>query len=114
CSSVIVRPILGSTVLYSSWLVREENMELGRDYDTSGSVKYVVELARALANMKGVYRVDLLTQQITSAEVDSSYGEPIDMLACPSKGSGSYGAYIVRIPGGPHFHMHLHFGVWIL
>ncbi|KAL2499384.1 putative sucrose-phosphate synthase 4 [Abeliophyllum distichum] len=82
-------------------LVRGENMELGRDSDTGGQVKYVVELARALANMKGIHRVDLLTRQITSPEVDSSYGEPIEMLSCPSDGFGSCGAYIIRIPCGP-------------
>ncbi|XP_050215109.1 sucrose-phosphate synthase 4 [Mercurialis annua] len=82
-------------------LVRGENMELGRDSDTGGQVKYVVELARALANTKGVYRVDLLTRQITSPEVDCSYGEPIEMLTCPPDASGSCGAYIVRLPCGP-------------
>ncbi|KAL6213055.1 hypothetical protein ACLB2K_012503 [Fragaria x ananassa] len=82
-------------------LVRGENMELGRDSDTGGQVKYVVELARALANTKGVYRVDLLTRQITSPEVDSSYGEPNEMLICPPDGSGSCGAYIIRLPCGP-------------
>ncbi|PIN11626.1 Glycosyltransferase [Handroanthus impetiginosus] len=82
-------------------LVRGENMELGRDSDTGGQVKYVVELARALANMEGVHRVDLLTRQITSPEVDFSYGEPIEMLSCPSDGFGSCGAYIIRIPCGP-------------
>ncbi|KAK4413456.1 putative sucrose-phosphate synthase 4 [Sesamum alatum] len=82
-------------------LVRGENMELGRDSDTGGQVKYVVELARALANMEGVHRVDLLTRQITSPEVDSAYGEPIEMLSCPSDGFGSCGAYIIRIPCGP-------------
>ncbi|KAL0359957.1 UNVERIFIED_CONTAM: putative sucrose-phosphate synthase 4 [Sesamum radiatum] len=64
-------------------------------------VKYVVELARALVNMEGVHRVDLLTRQITSSEVDSTYGEPIEMLSCPSDGFGSCGAYIIRIPCGP-------------
>ncbi|GMP79017.1 hypothetical protein CsSME_00034727 [Camellia sinensis var. sinensis] len=82
-------------------LVRGENMELGRDSDTGGQVKYVVELARALANMNGVYRVDLLTRQISSSDIDSSYGEPIEMLSCPSDGTGSCGAYIIRIPCGP-------------
>ncbi|XP_028799181.1 probable sucrose-phosphate synthase 4 isoform X2 [Neltuma alba] len=82
-------------------LVRGENMELGRDSDTGGQVKYVVELARALANTKGIYRVDLLTRQIASPEVDSSYGEPIEMLSCPLDGSGSCGAYIIRLPCGP-------------
>ncbi|KAL7118378.1 hypothetical protein ACP275_03G132800 [Erythranthe tilingii] len=76
-------------------LVRGENMELGRDSDTGGQVKYIVELARALANTEGVHRVDLLTRQITSPEVDSTYGEPIEML------SGGSGAYIIRIPCGP-------------
>ncbi|CAI9778177.1 unnamed protein product [Fraxinus pennsylvanica] len=42
-------------------LVRAENMELGRDSDAGGRVKYVVELAQALANMNGIHRVDLLT-----------------------------------------------------
>lgn len=81
-------------------LVRGDNMEIGRDSDTGGQVKYVVELARALANTEGVYRVDLLTRQIASPEVDSSYGEPNEMLSCPSDGTGSCGAYIIRIPCG--------------
>ncbi|KAI3929526.1 hypothetical protein MKX01_025694, partial [Papaver californicum] len=87
-------------------LVRGENMELGRDSDTGGQVKYVVELAKALANTKGVYRVDLLTRQIASSEVDSSYAEPIEMLTCPDDADGqsegeSCGAYIIRLPCGP-------------
>ncbi|XP_072969841.1 probable sucrose-phosphate synthase 2 [Typha angustifolia] len=88
-------------------LVRGENMELGRDSDTGGQVKYVVELARALSMMPGVYRVDLFTRQVSSRDVDWSYGEPAEMLS-----SGSYeadgsdlgesaGAYIIRIPCGP-------------
>lgn len=57
--------------------------------------------------MPGVYRVDLFTRQISSPDVDWSYGEPAEMLT-----SGSYepegndlgesaGAYIIRIPFGP-------------
>ncbi|KAK9082619.1 hypothetical protein Scep_029090 [Stephania cephalantha] len=88
-------------------LVRRENMELGRDSDTGGQIKYVVELSRALAKMPGVYRVDLLTRQISSSEVDWSYGEPTEMLTSgyeDAEGNGggeSGGAYIVRIPFGP-------------
>lgn len=84
-------------------LVRGYNMELGRDSDTGGQVKYVVELARALSMMQEVYRVDLLTRQICSPEVDWSYGEPTEMLTeGDADGSGeSSGAYIVRIPCGP-------------
>ncbi|KAG0560445.1 hypothetical protein M758_10G176100 [Ceratodon purpureus] len=87
-------------------LVRGDNMELGRDSDTGGQVKYVVEFARSLALMPDVYRVDLFTRQICSPDVDWSYGEPTEML-----GMGTYndseevgessGAYIVRIPFGP-------------
>ncbi|CAM6021442.1 unnamed protein product, partial [Sphagnum balticum] len=86
-------------------LVRGENMELGRDSDTGGQVKYVVEFARALALMPEVYRVDLLTRQICDPEVDWSYGEPTEMLSSGSNydsdGGESSGAYIVRIPCGP-------------
>ncbi|KAG8081670.1 hypothetical protein GUJ93_ZPchr0019g2676 [Zizania palustris] len=86
-------------------LVRGDNMELGRDSDTGGQVKYVVELARALAMMPGVYRVDLFTRQVSSPDVDWSYGEPTEMLTSGSTdgegGGESAGAYIVRIPCGP-------------
>lgn len=70
-------------------------------------MKYVVELARALSKMPGVYRVDLFTRQISSPEVDWSYGEPAEMLSSNSyetdvTDSGeSAGAYIIRIPCGP-------------
>ncbi|ERN14337.1 probable sucrose-phosphate synthase 1 [Amborella trichopoda] len=88
-------------------LIRGENMELGRDSDTGGQVKYVVELATALGTMPGVYRVDLLTRQISSSEVDWSYGEPTEMLTLGRPETSmqeigeSGGAYIVRIPFGP-------------
>ncbi|KAL3635132.1 sporulation-specific protein 4 [Castilleja foliolosa] len=52
--------------------------------------------------MKGVHRVDLLRRQIVSSDVDYTYAEPIEMLSCPSDGFGSCGAYIIRIPCGPH------------
>lgn len=48
--------------------------------ETISRVKYVVDLARALAKMPGVYRVDLFIQQISSPEVDWSHGEPTEML----------------------------------
>ncbi|KAF3565939.1 hypothetical protein DY000_02018364 [Brassica cretica] len=88
-------------------LIRGENMELGRDSDTGGQVKYVVELARALGSMPGVYRVDLLTRQVSSPDVDWSYGEPTEMLTprdsedYSDEMGESSGAYIVRIPFGP-------------
>ena len=74
-------------------------------FDTQ--VKYVVELARALGTMPGVYRVDLLTRQVSAPDVDWSYGEPTEMLNPRSsendmKETGeSSGAYIILIPFGP-------------
>ena len=66
-----------------------------------------MELARALGSMPGVYRVDLLTRQVLSPEVDWSYGEPTEMLP-PRNSDGlmdetgeSSGSYIIRIPFGP-------------
>ncbi|KAK6930700.1 Glycosyl transferase, family 1 [Dillenia turbinata] len=73
--------------------------------DTGDQIKYVVELARALARMPGVYRVDLFTRQILSTKVDWSYGEPTEMLITGSEDADdmgeSSGAYIIRIPFGP-------------
>ena len=67
----------------------------------------MVELSRALAKMPGVYRVDLFTRQISSPEVDWSYGEPTEMLTTAGEYADgndvgeSSGAYIIRIPFGP-------------
>nr|GEY49445.1 probable sucrose-phosphate synthase 1 [Tanacetum cinerariifolium] len=67
--------------------VRDENIELGRDSDIddqawfNNSSKYLVELARALASMPGVYQVDLHTQQVACPNVDWSYGEATEMLS---------------------------------
>ncbi|KAF3325886.1 putative sucrose-phosphate synthase 1 [Carex littledalei] len=90
-------------------LIRGENMELGRDSDTGGQVKYIVELARALGSTPGVHRVDLLTRQILADDVDWIYAEPVETLTSrncendespelPAEGGG---AYIIRIPFGP-------------
>eukprot|EP00253_Pinus_taeda_P019443 PITA_19443 len=57
--------------------------------------------------MPAVYRVDLLTRQISSPDVDWNYGEPTEMLSSGSYdvdghcGGESSGAYIIRIPCGP-------------
>lgn len=79
-------------------LVRGHNLELGRDADTGGQIKYVVELARALAEHPDVKQVDLLTRQVFDAKVDDDYAEPIEILS----DAGADGmARIVRIPCGP-------------
>jgi sucrose-phosphate synthase len=74
-------------------LVRGTDMELGRDEDTGGQVKYVVELARALAEHPEVDRVDLVTRRIQDDRIDPSYGVKLERLA--------ENVRIVRIPCGP-------------
>lgn len=57
--------------------------------------------------MPGVYRVDLLTRQVSAPDVDWSYAEPTEMLHLRTAENlthevgESSGAYIVRIPFGP-------------
>lgn len=80
-------------------LVRGERMELGKDSDTGGQVKYVVELARALSLHPAVHRVDLLTRLIRDPSVAPEYGEEEECL-CKGRGERG-GAYIVRLPCGP-------------
>eukprot|EP00892_Ulva_mutabilis_P007983 jgi/Ulvmu1/5557/UM023_0093.1 len=81
-------------------LVRGENMELGKDADTGGQVKYVVELARTLAHHPMVYRVDLLTRLIKGGGVAADYGKPEERLSDDPEDGTLRGAYIVRVPAG--------------
>lgn len=62
-------------------LIRGEAPELGRDADTGGQVKYVVELARALAEHPDVDQVDLITRLISDKAVSSDYATPIEPLS---------------------------------
>lgn len=74
-------------------LIRGQNLELGRDADTGGQTKYVVELAKALALQPHVKRVDLITRRIIDSDITADYAEPIERL--------SKNAQIVRIDAGP-------------
>jgi len=73
-------------------LIRSNSLELGRDADTGGQTKYVVELARALAAHEDVAQVDLVTRLIRDKKVSSDYSRPIEEI-CD-------GARIVRIQCG--------------
>jgi sucrose-phosphate synthase len=79
-------------------LIRGENPELGRDADTGGQVQYVLDLARALSAHPEVDRVELMTRQILSVNVDHQYGEPEEQIAD--------NAWIIRLPFGPHRYLH--------
>ncbi|MEZ6137354.1 MAG: HAD-IIB family hydrolase [Pirellulaceae bacterium] len=94
-ANISERPMspLKITMISLHGLIRAEDPELGRDADTGGQVKYVLELARELASFPDVASVELLTRQIIDRKVSSDYArmeEPI----CEN-------AKIVRIPFGP-------------
>ena len=74
-------------------LIRGSNLELGRDADTGGQIKYVLELAQALGTHDDVERVDLITRQVIDQKVSSDYAEPHEAL--------SDNVSIIRLPCGP-------------
>ena len=74
-------------------LIRGDDLELGRDADTGGQTKYVVELAQALAAQPGVKQVDLITRLVIDPDISPDYAVPIEDLG--------KGARIVRIEAGP-------------
>lgn len=61
-------------------LIRGHDLELGRDADTGGQVKYVVELAHALAARDDVRRVDLVTRQVIDERVSDDYAQVVEEL----------------------------------
>ena len=62
-------------------LIRGHDLELGRDADTGGQTKYVVELVRALGERADVEKVILLTRRIMDSKVSSDYAEPFEPLS---------------------------------
>ncbi|QUS60943.1 HAD-IIB family hydrolase [Synechocystis sp. PCC 7338] len=74
-------------------LIRGENLELGRDADTGGQTKYVLELTRALVKDPQVARVDLMTRLVKDPRVDEDYAQPKEIIGDR--------AHIVRIECGP-------------
>jgi len=62
-------------------LVRGQDLELGRDADTGGQTKYVVELLSALAERPEVGEVDLLTRRIVDPNVSEDYAEAVEQLS---------------------------------
>ncbi|MBP6057962.1 MAG: glycosyltransferase [Nitrosomonas sp.] len=78
-------------------LIRGKNPELGRDADTGGQVKYVVELARSLGQHEDVARVDLLTRLIIDPAVSEEYANRRERL-----GSG---VNLLRFPCGKEVYL---------
>lgn len=73
-------------------LIRGKRVEMGRDADTGGQVRYVLELAKTLSEFEGVERVDLFTRLIKDKTVSEKYSEPFEELSPKCR--------IVRLPCG--------------
>lgn len=74
-------------------LIRARDLELGRDADTGGQTKYVLDLARALAEREDVGQVDLVTRRIVDAAVSEDYAQAEESLSDKAR--------IIRIDAGP-------------
>ncbi|GBG13498.1 sucrose-phosphate synthase [Novimethylophilus kurashikiensis] len=74
-------------------LIRSSELELGRDADTGGQTKYVVEVARALARHRQVDKVDLVTRLVDDPAISPDYTTAEEPLA--------EGARLVRLACGP-------------
>ncbi len=78
-------------------LIRARNLEMGRDADTGGQIKYVLELANALGERDDVRQVDLFTRLVRDKTVSPDYSEPIEVISPKVR--------IVRIQcGGTRYH----------
>jgi len=79
-------------------LLRSANLEFGRDADTGGQTRYVVDLTECLSNEESVDRIDLVTRQIKDKVVSRVYGQPVEAL--------NEKARIVRLPCGGNKYLH--------
>lgn len=74
-------------------LIRAECLELGKDNDTGGQTKYVIELAKQLSLHDEVEKVDVVTRLIEDATVADDYAKPEEPI--------SPGCRIIRLQFGP-------------
>jgi len=61
-------------------LIRGHNLELGRDADTGGQTKYVLELAKTLSEDDRVEKVELVTREIKEKSVSADYSVPDEKI----------------------------------
>jgi sucrose-phosphate synthase len=61
-------------------LLRSEKLEMGRDADTGGQIKYVLELAKSLSRRNDVQLVELFTRLIEDKAVSKDYAQPVEPI----------------------------------
>jgi sucrose-phosphate synthase len=74
-------------------LIRGHDLELGRDADTGGQTKYVVDLARSLGEQSGVTQVDLVTRLVDDPAISNDYQLAEEQITDNTR--------IIRIEAGP-------------
>jgi sucrose-phosphate synthase len=72
-------------------LVRSENIEMGRDADTGGQTRYVIDLVKELSTREGV-EVDLFTRKVGDKRMSGDYNKTFEEIAEHAR--------IVRLPCG--------------
>ena len=78
-------------------LIRGKDLELGRDADTGGQTKYVVELLRELGERPEVEQAILLTRRVVDPGISEDYQVPVESL--------SEKASIIRIDCGEEVYL---------
>ena len=61
-------------------LLRGHDLELGRDADTGGQTKYVLELAVELSKNPRVEKIEILTRRIKDKNVSPDYSVPVEKV----------------------------------
>lgn len=75
-------------------LIRYEHPEIGRDKDTGGQVKYVLEMLEYLSAHPNIRKVDLFTRRIADKRVSESYDKEVEVVNDKAR--------IIRISCGGH------------
>ncbi len=65
-------------------LVRRDNIEMGRDADTGGQTRYVIDMVKELANRKDV-EVDLFTRRLNDKKVGKEYQAKFEKIGDNAK-----------------------------
>lgn len=78
-------------------LIRGDDLEMGRDADTGGQIKYVIEEGLELSRQPGVGRVDLFTRRISDPTVSDDYDVAVETVTETFR--------IIRIPCGGRKYM---------
>ncbi len=82
-------------------LIRCNDPELGRDADTGGQVKYVLELAKTLSEYPEVEKVELVTRLIKDKNLSSDYSQPVE------KFNDKFSIVRIRCGGGKYIRKEL-------